>query len=65
MGLNKTQSSPAGWTVSRGEPGGPVLPCSGLPAWVFRSVLAPPASAQWSCWDWGGLHVQEGGFVAR
>lgn len=30
--MNKAQSSPAGWSVSHGEPWGPVLPCSGLPA---------------------------------
>lgn len=42
MEWNKGQSSPAGWTVSHGEPRGPVLPCSVLPAWVFRSVLVSP-----------------------
>lgn len=61
MELNKTQSSPAGWNVSRGEPGGPVLPCSGLPA-LALSVLVSPASG---AAEIGGLHGKEDGFVVK
>lgn len=58
---NKTQSSPAGWTVSHAEPWGPVLPCSGcLPGcsgvcWCLLPVLL----------RLGGLHVQEDGLWSR
>lgn len=61
MELNKTQSSPAGWTVSHAEPRGPVLPCSGCQpgcsgvCWCLLPVLL----------TLGGLHVKEDGFVVK
>lgn len=61
MELNKTQSSPAGWNVSRGEPGGPVLPCSGLPALALSVLLSPASGAA----ETGGLRGKEGGFVVK